>query len=276
MKSNQSKSINDYNASGEHAFLFAWNPKYYPWQNVQEMLKDPTDFNWLCWTRNIPIGSRVFFIRLGDNVRGIVGTGRTTSESYPDKNYKDESKISRYCDIKIDFFQEMPVISYDDLPRFDKTNKKVMWSTRASGIRLPEDIAEWLAVRLSNNNENFCCQDNDIPEEIPEIYREGKAIGIFVNKYERDQNARAECIKHWGDSCSACGINLKDIYGHVADHFIMVHHLRPIASIGKEYIVDAKNDLRPVCPNCHAVIHRRNPPYSIDEIKSMINDNRQR
>jgi 5-methylcytosine-specific restriction protein A len=26
------------------------------------------------------------------------------------------------------------------------------------------------------------------------------------------------------------------------------------------------NDLKPVCPNCHAMLHRRTPPYSIEEL----------
>jgi predicted HNH restriction endonuclease len=43
-----------------------------------------------------------------------------------------------------------------------------------------------------------------------------------------------------------------------------------LASIGKEYVVNPVKDLRPVCSNCHAVIHLRQPPYSIDEVKHML------
>jgi 5-methylcytosine-specific restriction enzyme A len=28
--------------------------------------------------------------------------------------------------------------------------------------------------------------------------------------------------------------------------------------------------LRPVCPNCHAVLHLRTPPFSIDEARAML------
>lgn len=31
-------------------------------------------------------------------------------------------------------------------------------------------------------------------------------------------------------------------------------------------------DLRPVCPTCHAVIHTRTPPLTIEEIQAMIAD----
>jgi 5-methylcytosine-specific restriction protein A len=37
-----------------------------------------------------------------------------------------------------------------------------------------------------------------------------------------------------------------------------------------EYEVDPINDLIPVCPNCHAMIHRRRPAYSIEEVKKML------
>ncbi len=40
--------------------------------------------------------------------------------------------------------------------------------------------------------------------------------------------------------------------------------------MGETYEVDPINDLIPVCPNCHTMIHKRKPPYSIDEIKEML------
>ncbi|MGA9069080.1 MAG: hypothetical protein WB424_02425 [Terracidiphilus sp.] len=32
------------------------------------------------------------------------------------------------------------------------------------------------------------------------------------------------------------------------------------------------NDLRPVCPNCHEMLHRSDPPYTIDQLKKIIAD----
>ena len=46
--------------------------------------------------------------------------------------------------------------------------------------------------------------------------------------------------------------------------------MRMLSEIGKEYEVDPVKDLRPVCPNCHSVIHLKAPPYSIDELKDML------
>ncbi len=49
--------------------------------------------------------------------------------------------------------------------------------------------------------------------------------------------------------------------------FIHVHHLKPQSSRGGEYEIDPVLDLVPVCPNCHAVMHRRREtPYSLEEV----------
>jgi hypothetical protein len=111
-----------------------------------------------------------------------------------------------------------------------------------------------------------------IPEEIPDpdLYVEGATKKIYVNTYERDRRARAACIKHYGTHCSVCDFDFEKVYGKVGKGYIQVHHLKPLSEIGNRYKVDPIKDLRPVCPNCHAMIHQRRPdPYSIEEMRSM-------
>jgi 5-methylcytosine-specific restriction protein A len=60
------------------------------------------------------------------------------------------------------------------------------------------------------------------------------------------------------------------VFGPEAEGFIHVHHLIPLSTIGTEYLVDPINDLRPVCPNCHAVIHLGGGSRSIDEVREML------
>jgi len=111
------------------------------------------------------------------------------------------------------------------------------------------------------------CGVQTLPDELdPTIsVREGTRYQVTVNAYERNPNARRLCIKKYGTSCCICGLSFRAVYGKVADGLIHVHHLRPLSEIGDEYVVDPVADLRPVCPNCHAVLHRRTPPYSIEE-----------
>lgn len=113
-----------------------------------------------------------------------------------------------------------------------------------------------------------------LPEEIATTTEtklvEGAACRVSINAYERNPEARRRCIEHYGTSCSICNFNFGAIYGEVAEGYIHVHHLRPLSEIGSEYIVDPINDLRPVCPNCHAVLHRRIPAYSVNEVRALL------
>lgn len=101
---------------------------------------------------------------------------------------------------------------------------------------------------------------------------EGASFTVQVSAFERNPVARQKCIAHYGTGCSVCGFNFSATYGSSAEGYIHVHHLRPLASIGEEYVIDPVKDLRPVCANCHAVIHLRQPPYSIEEVKVMLRD----
>jgi hypothetical protein len=111
-----------------------------------------------------------------------------------------------------------------------------------------------------------------LPEEIPDgaTYSEGCVQRILINRYERDPHAREACIARFGTVCYVCCLDLVSRYGQVVAGFIHVHHLKTLASVGVSYQVDPERDLRPVCPNCHAVIHRREPPYSIEEVQEFI------
>jgi putative restriction endonuclease len=111
-----------------------------------------------------------------------------------------------------------------------------------------------------------------IPEEVDNTgpFHEGAAREIRVNAYERSSVAREQCILHHGCECAVCGIVLANLYGEAAQGYIHVHHLRQLSEIGESYQVDPIRDLVPVCPNCHAVIHLRKPPYSIKEVKDFI------
>lgn len=110
-----------------------------------------------------------------------------------------------------------------------------------------------------------------LPEEVePGTYPEGAIERIVVNAYERSASARAACIAHYGTRCRACEVDLGEVYGDIGEGFIHVHHLKPLAEIGQDYDVDPIQDLRPVCPNCHAMLHRTDPPMSIDGLHSRI------
>jgi predicted HNH restriction endonuclease len=99
---------------------------------------------------------------------------------------------------------------------------------------------------------------------------EGAVYQVLVNRYERDPLARRRCIDHYGPTCVICGFNFGAVYGLLAAGFIHVHHLKPLAEIGEEYEVDPISDLRPVCANCHAIIHLGGECRSIEEARRLV------
>ncbi|HJU40330.1 MAG TPA: HNH endonuclease [Tahibacter sp.] len=71
----------------------------------------------------------------------------------------------------------------------------------------------------------------------------------------------------YGAVCAVCGFRFDAFYGSkLGAGFIEVHHLKPLAHAGGAYALDPIEDLRPVCSNCHSMLHRRNPPYAIEEL----------
>lgn len=101
-------------------------------------------------------------------------------------------------------------------------------------------------------------------------YIEGAVTQVLVNRYERDPAARKACLAEYGCVCAVCHLNFTDWYGDRGAGFIHVHHIKPISEIGASYRVDPLTDLIPVCPNCHAMLHR-NPPISVEELHNIYN-----
>jgi len=101
-------------------------------------------------------------------------------------------------------------------------------------------------------------------------YLEGQVRSVKVNIHERNRTARSQCIEAYGCFCAVCHFDFASNYGRLGEGFIHVHHLKELSQIGQEYVVNPIKDLRPVCPNCHAMLHQTIPPISINDLKKMI------
>lgn len=109
-----------------------------------------------------------------------------------------------------------------------------------------------------------------IPQEVDQAegFYEGAVATILVNVYERNAAAREACIRFWGSKCTVCEFDFEKVYGELGSGFIHVHHLKPLSEIASTYRLNPIKDLRPVCPNCHAMLHRTRPPLEVEELKS--------
>jgi len=99
---------------------------------------------------------------------------------------------------------------------------------------------------------------------------EGKEILTRVKKYERSHINRAACIELHGVECKVCGMDFGDTYGSIGEGFIHIHHVEPLSMMDGPYVINPAKDLIPVCPNCHAMLHKRRPPLTIDELQEIL------
>ncbi|MDM8521839.1 HNH endonuclease [Desulfococcaceae bacterium HSG8] len=143
----------------------------------------------------------------------------------------------------------------------------------AANVLLGEDDCFEKYLECYRNWQESLTTAGFYPDEVDsaQVFREGAVRRVSVNAYERDKEARQKCIDHYGSACSVCGFDFGKTFGERGKGFIHVHHLIPVSEIAEEYEVDPVEDLRPVCPNCHAMIHRRPPPLSIEEIRILLN-----
>ena len=107
-------------------------------------------------------------------------------------------------------------------------------------------------------------------ESSREVLLEGALVSTPVSAYERSPLARKRCIEHYGSACFVCGFDFGKEFGSWAKGFIHVHHETPLSQRGKEYAVDPVKDLKPVCPNCHAMLHYSQSPPTVTELARQI------
>lgn len=223
------------------------------------------------------MGDRAFLIRLGAEPRGIFGSGVVVRERYEDRHYNpvraEKGDMAGYVDIRFDILrnpQRDDILPHDRLTQYPML-REMYWSPQGSGVSIREAVVgplERAWAEITGDEESL-----PLPEESdgPALLVEGARQRIWANRYERDPDARRQCIAHYGVQCVVCGFDFGATYGPVGIGFIHVHHLLPLSKIGTAYEVDPVADLRPVCPNCHGIIHRRSPPFELEEVRSFLN-----
>lgn len=105
------------------------------------------------------------------------------------------------------------------------------------------------------------------------ILVEGARVSVSSTAIERNPIARRKCIEHYGYTCAACGINMERKYGFIGKEYIHVHHRSDLALKNGVHTVDPIEDLIPLCPNCHAMIHREIPAMPLEKLKKALTGN---
>jgi 5-methylcytosine-specific restriction protein A len=269
-----------------NTYLLAWNPKSWNWpaHDLARMVSrvEAGEYAVDRWslggsTKPRP-GDHFYLIKLGSNPRGIFAAGEIIGQPFWDARYDEPTRQTTYAMIRYSHLvdgRKTVTIPMEELKSAEILSRQ-HWSTQMSGISIQPEVA----VRLSEiwSDRIGVVNGPSLGEELsgPVTFVEGHRMTVHVNRYERDARARRLCIEYHGTRCSACETDLTRIYGETAAGFTHVHHLKPLATIGSSYRIDPIKELRPVCPNCHAIIHLTNPALSIEGLKSLIAASRAR
>jgi HNH endonuclease len=155
-------------------------------------------------------------------------------------------------------------------PKKTTLRKEVNGEPLGQGFIRPYAICRtpsYLSTELLKNG-NVQLHPDELSDD--DLLIEGASKKVMVNIYERHPENRLRCIAVHGTKCCICKFSFGAAYGEVAEGIIHVHHLRPLSEVSKAHPVNPIEDLRPVCPNCHVVLHRRVPAYSIEEVKRFL------
>lgn len=167
---------------------------------------------------------------------------------------------------------------FKSIPNLDVLNKKDNLVLELSSRPCQIDTAKLAFKKISAVLIAFnSWLDKDVLEtvtySVAEPVEEGASFEVIATRYERSKINRDICIKYHGWSCKVCSTDLQTVYGDLAKEFIHVHHIEKLADSGSR-VIDPINDLIPVCPNCHSMIHRTKEPAMPEEIERLIMKNK--
>lgn len=127
--------------------------------------------------------------------------------------------------------------------------------------RSPEDLADlWGAAAGSCLSLILSGLALEAIDDFPSGLPEGAAAQSLVTRYERNPINRLRSIQYHGYACWVCDTNLAEQYPGLGDRYIEVHHILPVSVMPENYRVNPVTEMVPLCPTCHRMAHRENPP----------------
>ena len=253
-----------------NAYLFIWNHENWHIDKLIPKIEEvkingkATDEWSIAGHKKVRIGDRAFITSVNNKIKGIFASGKIVAKDFMFLNH---SNIMVHG-VAIEFDTFINPIA-DQILNIEVVKSKVpvkqKWPPQSSGTQIKAgNIGE-----LESLWERFCVE-TDVYKNmaVRELtISEGTSNEIVQTVYERNKYARMLCLKHHGYSCAVCDFNFEAVYGDIGKDFIHVHHLNQLSNIGEQHKTNPITDLCPVCPNCHAMLHKVNPPYTIGELK---------
>ncbi len=266
-----------------NTYLFTWNPKQWQWEDLALRANENASGKiiseqWSCHanSKRIKKGDRAFLIRLGEEPKGIIASGWTTSDPRRDLHWNEE-KAARGektffagCEWErlLNPFVDAPL----SLSRLQTGKLTAMhWTPQSSGVLIPVEIAEELeriwAEHIGASSLGSVFADDEITAF------EGEERMALIRHRKREQKLRDAKLKQAREKsrgrliCEVpgCRFDFETAYGDLGRDYAQVHHLKPLGD--RTTPSETKlSDLAIVCANCHAMVHRGGKCRSLDNL----------
>lgn len=209
------------------------------------------------------VGPFQYQILLLENSRVI---SRATLEDGNSKQLLDASK-KKGLEL---MFEHYPMVNSKDISMVHYRQDHL---TNTPWEKEPPATLQKLYKKLENKRLQFIVKYDAETErqQYASSYKDGEVKRYHGNRYERKAKNRLKAIELHGTRCAVCDFDFEEKYGEHGKDFIEIHHIKPLSTLGGAIEIDAREDLVPVCPNCHRMLHRkRGDVLSVEELKEII------
>jgi hypothetical protein len=133
-------------------YLLTWDPERTSFDNLAAAIaeiegKGEVTIGWSVGNHGIRRGDRVFFMRHGENMPGLIGSGYIASEITKGRHW-DQTKpadwTAYYAEVRWEVLRRQPLIPLAELAK--QTGEQKLWIETGSGLSIPQELAQNLEI----------------------------------------------------------------------------------------------------------------------------------
>jgi 5-methylcytosine-specific restriction protein A len=230
--------------------------------------------DWRCLSKKPRTGDLFFIAAIGvAEKKGVFCSGivDTLLEDVPDPENKS-GRINSLIMKELTFLGNPEKGEVLGLALLQEKFPGQQWNPRGSGIEIKQEYLSGF-LQLWEQFVQGTLPSGDKGFTTTPYFQEGNRQEKLLSYYERNPAARAKAIEIHGYTCMVCGKKMEDLYGEWGKDFIHVHHIQFLSNYKDGHTIDPAVDLATVCPNCHAMLHRKDRCgnyANIDALKRII------
>lgn len=242
-------------------YLLTWKPPNWLWKDLDENVarsakNEIVERGWSCGKRqNIKVGDRVFLLRQGRELPGLIGSGWVSEGAYLGKHWDATRRRKGHKAWFVGVDWDVLLALENRLPREVLLNgllDKNLVNAQGGGVLIDPNTAFLLEKRWA--------QHRNKPLSIPAVATatfeawEGEPIEYTGYRHVRDRRLRDQAMDASKGVCAVCERDYSKLLDGMGTAVLQVHHLQQIGFRDTPTLTKA-TDLAVVCANCHQLIH---------------------